>query len=175
MLTENTVRASDRRALFVSLEAYEQAGGPILRDLFEADDGGWLQDVPLLDRLVIEKLGTEAGVIAAEGWKGISVAVDFPHGHDSGLLAIDGTPADLTVERETTKTSGRGRLRTASSSNCQRIGRSRFVIRWPNIRRSRSRRCCTTSCWRPSTGLRHQAVAFGSPSTLRHSRPKPRD
>jgi ParB family transcriptional regulator, chromosome partitioning protein len=103
MLTENTVRASDRRALFVGLEAYEQAGGPILRDLFEADDGGWLQDVPLLDRLVIEKLETEAGVIAAEGWKWISVAVDFPYGHDACLREIDGTPADLTIEEQTTK------------------------------------------------------------------------
>jgi ParB family transcriptional regulator, chromosome partitioning protein len=103
MLTENTVRASDRRALFVGLEAYEQAGGPILRDLFEADDGGWLQDVPLLDRLVIEKLETEAGVIAAEGWKWISVAVDFPYAHDSGLRELEGTPADLTIEEQTTK------------------------------------------------------------------------
>lgn len=56
LLTENTVRASDRRARFVGLDAYEQAGGGILRDLFEHDDGGWLQDVALLDRLVTEKL-----------------------------------------------------------------------------------------------------------------------
>ena len=45
MLTENTVRASDRRAQFVGIDAYEQAGGVVLRDLFEDDDGGWLQDV----------------------------------------------------------------------------------------------------------------------------------
>ena len=51
MLTENTVRASDRRAQFVGLDFYEQTGGTILRDLFAHDDGGWLQDVPLLDRL----------------------------------------------------------------------------------------------------------------------------
>src|SRR6266704_3042523 len=56
MLTENTVRASDRRAQFVGLEVYEQAGGTVLRDLFAHDDGGWLQDVPLLDRLATEKL-----------------------------------------------------------------------------------------------------------------------
>ena len=30
-------------------------------DLFEHDDGGWLQDVVLLDRLVTEKLKAEAG------------------------------------------------------------------------------------------------------------------
>jgi ParB family chromosome partitioning protein len=74
MLTENSVRASDRRARFVGVDAYEQAGGGILRDLFEHDDGGWLQDVALLDRLVTEKLTAEAETIAKEGWKWISVA-----------------------------------------------------------------------------------------------------
>ncbi len=49
MLTETTVRASDKRAMFVGIDAYEAAGGIVLRDLFESDDGGWLQDVGLLD------------------------------------------------------------------------------------------------------------------------------
>ena len=73
-LTEATVRASDRRARFVGLLAYEQAGGGVMRDLFEHDDGGWLQDVALLDRLVTEKMTAEAETIAKEGWKWISVA-----------------------------------------------------------------------------------------------------
>jgi ParB family transcriptional regulator, chromosome partitioning protein len=42
-------------------------------------------------------------VIAAEGWKWISVAVDFPYGHNSGLRELKGTPADLTIEEQTTK------------------------------------------------------------------------
>jgi len=74
VLTEHTVRASDRRAQFIGLDAYEQAGGTVMRDLFEHDDGGWLQDVPLLDRLVTEKLRAEAETIAAEGWKWIAAA-----------------------------------------------------------------------------------------------------
>ena len=102
MLTENTVRASDRRALFVGIDAYEQAGGSVLRDLFEHDDGGWLQDVALLDRLVTEKLKAEAETIATEGWKWISVAVDFPYGHASGLRELEGKPADLTIEEQAT-------------------------------------------------------------------------
>ena len=102
MLTENTVRASDRRAQFLGLDAYEQAGGTVMRDLFEHDDGGWLQDVPLLDRLVSEKLKTEAEFIAAEGWKWIAVAVDFPYGHTHGLRELDGEPADLTEEEQGT-------------------------------------------------------------------------
>lgn len=56
MLTETSVRASDRRAVFVGVDAYEAAGGVVLRDLFEGDDGGWLEDPALLDGLVAEKL-----------------------------------------------------------------------------------------------------------------------
>ena len=70
--------------MFVGLDAYEAAGGFVLRDLFQQDDGGWLQDPVLLDRLVGEKLKAEAEAIAAEGWKWIEVAVSFPYGHDHG-------------------------------------------------------------------------------------------
>jgi ParB family chromosome partitioning protein len=101
-LTENTVRASDRRARFVGVDAYEQAGGAVERDLFQHDDGGWLQDVALLDRLVTEKLTAEAETIAKEGWKWITVALDFPFGHTTGLRELDGRPADLTAEEQAT-------------------------------------------------------------------------
>ncbi|MBB5051880.1 ParB family chromosome partitioning protein [Afipia massiliensis] len=102
MLTESTVRASDRRAQFVGVEAYEAAGGTVLRDLFESDDGGWLQDVPLLERLVTDKLKTEAETIAAEGWKWIDVAICFPYGHDHGMRELAGVPADLTADEQST-------------------------------------------------------------------------
>ncbi len=102
MLTEDTVRASDKRTQFVGIATYEAAGGGVLRDLFERDDGGWLQDVPLLDRLVTEKLKAEAETIAAEGWKWIEVAVSFPYGHDDGLRQLDGTPADITADEQAT-------------------------------------------------------------------------
>ena len=48
MLTEASVRASDRRAVFVGVETYEAAGGTMLHDLFQGDDGGWLEDPALL-------------------------------------------------------------------------------------------------------------------------------
>ena len=103
MLTERAVRASDRRAVFVGLDAYEAAGGVVTRDLFaEDDDGGWLETVGLLDRLVTEKLKAEAETIAAEGWKWVEAAVDFPYGHDHHLRRLDGTPLDLTAEEQAT-------------------------------------------------------------------------
>jgi ParB family transcriptional regulator, chromosome partitioning protein len=102
MLTERTVRASDKRALFVGLNAYEQAGGIVMRDLFQQDDGGWLENVGLLDGLVAEKLKAEAEKIAAEGWKWIEVNVDFPFGHTHRLRELEGTPTDLTAEEQAT-------------------------------------------------------------------------
>ncbi|TWB00743.1 ParB/RepB/Spo0J family partition protein [Gluconacetobacter diazotrophicus] len=98
MLTEKTVRASDRRVRFVGLEAYLAAGGPVMRDLFEADDGGWLQDPTLLDRLVMEKLAAAAEDIRTEGWKWVETALSFPWGHTRDFVEIDGTPVALSEE-----------------------------------------------------------------------------
>ncbi len=98
LLTEGAVRASDKRAQFVGIEAYEAAGGDIIRDLFQQDDGGWLQEPMLLDRLVVEKLEREASNIRSEGWKWVKVAVDFPYGHTYGLRRISGESVAMTEE-----------------------------------------------------------------------------
>ena len=102
MLTESTVRASDKRAVFVGLDGYEAAGGSIMRDLFQADDGGWLQDSALLDRLVSEKLKIIADEIAGEGWKWIEVDVSHPYDVARGLRELTGTPVDLTDDERAT-------------------------------------------------------------------------
>ncbi len=114
-LTEGAVRAMDRRALFVGVEAYEAAGGVVTRDLFEHDGGGWLQDPALLDGLVIEKLKAEADKVREEGWKWIAVATDFPYGHTAGLRRLHGRTVELPEE----ETAARNALKlnsTASSS-----------------------------------------------------------
>ena len=98
LLTETTVPAGDKRALFVGVDAYEAAGGTVLRDLFQQDEGGWLQEPALLDRLVSEKLKAMADEIAAEGWKWITVDTDLPYGYDRGLRALDFTYVDLSEE-----------------------------------------------------------------------------
>jgi ParB family transcriptional regulator, chromosome partitioning protein len=98
MLTETSVRASDRRAVFVGVDAYEAAGGIVLRDLFHGDDGGWLKDLALLDQLVAEKLQAEAEALASEGWKWIEVATDLPYGYSHGLRRLTGDPAPITDE-----------------------------------------------------------------------------
>jgi ParB family chromosome partitioning protein len=103
MLTEGAVRASDKRAQFIGVDAYEGGGGRVLRDLFQGDDGGWLQDVALVDQMVAEKLKAESEAIAAEGWKWIEVAPDFAYGHTFGLRQLRGESVALTPEEEASR------------------------------------------------------------------------
>lgn len=66
VLIENEIAATDRRVQFVTLAAYEQAGGAVRRDLFTDGDDGVSSSI-LLDRLVTEKLEAEASAVRAEG------------------------------------------------------------------------------------------------------------
>lgn len=101
LLTETHVAATDRRAVFVGREAYIEAGGTILRDLFTEDRGGYFEDVALLDLLVMAKLGREATALEqAEGWKWTQVHLDYPHSH--GLHRKYPHPVELSVEDQTT-------------------------------------------------------------------------
>jgi ParB family chromosome partitioning protein len=97
ILTEGAVRASDKRAQYAG-EDYVAAGGAIMRDLFQQDDGGWLQDAGLLARVVAEKLERDAAAIRAEGWKWVEVASEFPYGHSYGMRRIPGTRRPLTED-----------------------------------------------------------------------------
>jgi ParB family chromosome partitioning protein len=92
MLTEGAVRASDRRALFVGLDAYERpAAWSCATSSSRTMAAGW-RTRPAR-RLVAEKLKAEAETIAAEGWKWIEVAIDFPYGHTAGLRELTATPS----------------------------------------------------------------------------------
>ncbi|MGQ3026576.1 MAG: chromosome partitioning protein ParB, partial [Sphingopyxis sp.] len=66
-LTENSVRAGDKRVCFIGLDTYLEAGGSIARDLFESDGGGWLTDPVLNDRIDGGKLSAEGAGHLAEG------------------------------------------------------------------------------------------------------------
>ncbi|MBE0705074.1 MAG: ParB N-terminal domain-containing protein [Afipia sp.] len=98
LLTETTVRADDRRAVYVGAEAYEAAGGVILRDLFEQDSGGWFQDPALLEQLVFEKLKVDAEAVRADGWKWVEAAISFPYGHTSGMRRVYAEPEEMSAE-----------------------------------------------------------------------------
>lgn len=98
-MTANNVSADDRRAVFVGVDAYEEAGGTVLRDLFSKDAAsGYFEDAGLLDMLATEKLREIAGEVQAEGWKWAEAHIDYPHAH--GLRRYYPVPVALSDEDE---------------------------------------------------------------------------
>ncbi|MEY8829737.1 ParB N-terminal domain-containing protein [Sedimentitalea sp. XS_ASV28] len=66
-LHPDAIKATDRRARFVGIEAYEVEGGTVTRDLFS--DEVFLASPALLDRLFEEKLdAARADLVESEGW-----------------------------------------------------------------------------------------------------------
>lgn len=78
LLTRGEVESDrDGVAIFVTVPAYEAAGGPLRRDLFSDDGKVYLQDAALLDRLALDKLQEPAREVAAEGWKWVDVRARY--------------------------------------------------------------------------------------------------
>ena len=70
LLTEERVPGTSAVARFVGADAYEAAGGQVLRDLFAHDDesGVWFEDPVLLEKLAMERLQAAADELATR-WK----------------------------------------------------------------------------------------------------------
>lgn len=85
-LLQGYIAPHHKLAIFVGFDTYEAAGGVVLRDLFTEDDGGYLTDVGLLERLASAKLESAAETVRPEGWKWVDVALDFPHTHGLGRV-----------------------------------------------------------------------------------------
>ena len=75
-LTEAHIEADSKLARFVTVDAYQAAGGAVLRDLFDAESAGWITDPALLNRLAGEKLEREAESVRAQGWKWVEIVPD---------------------------------------------------------------------------------------------------
>lgn len=88
MIAADTVASNDRRVKFIGLDAYEAAGGPVMRNLFSEDGEGYIQDVPLLDKLVTEKLAKVRDEILAAGFKWCDAAIEIPNDQRMGLTRV---------------------------------------------------------------------------------------
>ncbi len=100
ILTRTLVEGSDRRARFVGAEAYEAAGGTIIRDLFRTGDDGYFTDSQLLDGLVAEKLAAEADKVKAENWSWVEVTTEVDHAYLSQFRRLPPTEVDLSARDE---------------------------------------------------------------------------
>ena len=98
LLTEERVPAGAAMARFVGVEAYEAAGGAVLRDLFadEHENGVWLENAPLLLDLAIKKLDAAAAALATRWkWTQALTEVDWSATARYGRLRpVPGAPTD---------------------------------------------------------------------------------
>ena len=102
MLTEDRVAARTAIARFVGVEAYEAAGGAVTRDLFadEDDNGVWLDDPALLDKLATTKLEAAANDLRPD-WKWAEARFDMDWSAIARFGRIVSTPATPTEEERT--------------------------------------------------------------------------
>lgn len=71
-LSETAHSANSALGRFVGIEAYESAGGILLRDLFDDRAAGHMEKPALLERLAIEKLQAAAKPFETD-WKWVEV------------------------------------------------------------------------------------------------------
>ncbi|MHA6298754.1 ParB/RepB/Spo0J family partition protein [Devosia sp. CAU 1758] len=96
-LTEEGLPATHRMARYIGLDAYEDAGGVVLRDLFDGEQPPVLADAALVEQLAMRKLEEEAAHIQSEGWKWVTIQLRPEYGTSFGRVypvseAEDGTP-----------------------------------------------------------------------------------
>ncbi|MGJ8624005.1 MAG: ParB/RepB/Spo0J family partition protein [Yoonia sp.] len=78
-LTETAHSANSSIGRFVGIEAYEAAGGILLRDLFDDNAAAHMENPELLERLAVEKLQAAAKVFEAD-WKWVEVHLSVDYG-----------------------------------------------------------------------------------------------
>lgn len=98
-LMDGRVRASDRLAVFVGLEAYEAAGGKLLRDLFD-EESVFIESPALLTKLAEEKLEVSRAEWQAAGWSWVDLHLG--EGRADGLSTMRLHPEwrDPTAEEQ---------------------------------------------------------------------------
>jgi len=114
LMMESHVEPGDPRAIFAG-EAYVAAGGTVVRDLFSEEDGGYLADVELLDRLVVERLNAIAADVQAEGWKWVEARLEFPYDH--GMRRIYPQYVELSATDQELLDALRAELETLEERN----------------------------------------------------------
>ena len=101
LLTEERVPGRTAIARFVGVEAYEAAGGTVMRDLFadEHEHGVWFEDPVLLEKLATEKLQSAADELATR-WKWAVPMVEVSWDHTARYGRIEPQPGVPTDEEK---------------------------------------------------------------------------
>ncbi len=99
ILTEDPVPANISIARFVTVDAYESAGGSVLRDLFadQHENGVWLEDRALLAELATTKLRAVADELA-QRWKWAEAVLDTDWSTTAQYGHVHPVPSQPTPE-----------------------------------------------------------------------------
>lgn len=81
-LMDGRVRVTDRLVAFVGLDAYEAAGGTLLRDLFD-EEAVFVENPALLAKLAEDRLTAAVADWAAQGWSWVDI--NLAAGRGEGL------------------------------------------------------------------------------------------
>ncbi|WP_423383494.1 ParB/RepB/Spo0J family partition protein [Burkholderia sp. LMG 32019] len=90
----------DRMVRFVSVAAYEAAGGVVERDLFAAQDDGFIVNRDLLSRLFDEKIASSVEAITAEGWTWVEGRPKFDYDDRNQFTQLYAKPAPFSAEEK---------------------------------------------------------------------------
>ena len=98
LLTEERVPGGTAIARFVGVDAYEAAGGTVMRDLFadEYEHGVWFEDPVLLEKLATQKLQVAADELATR-WKWATAMIEVAWDDTARYGRVEpqpGTPTD---------------------------------------------------------------------------------
>ena len=101
LLTEERIPGTSAVARFVGVEAYEAAGGKVLRDLFSKDDDSavWFDDPALLNSLAMENLRVFKDELETR-WKWASALVEVDWNTTACYGRIYPEPAERTPEEQ---------------------------------------------------------------------------
>ena len=91
---------SDRIVRFVTVEAYEAAGGVVERDLFSEHDEGLIVNRDLLMRLFDEKVASHVEAIKAEGWAWVAARPKFDYDDRNQFTELHAEPAPFTADEQ---------------------------------------------------------------------------
>ena len=97
LLTQSAIPLDSDLGLFVGGAAYEAAAGMVTRDLFSADDEGFMDDAALVRRLAIDKLEQKAAELRSS-WGWTKAMLDPAYDITAQYHRIRPQPAELPVE-----------------------------------------------------------------------------
>jgi ParB family transcriptional regulator, chromosome partitioning protein len=102
LLSHRDIPASDAQVRYVTLSAYEAAGGATKRDLFADEEGNgvYVTDAELLTTLVTEKLQQAAARIEKDGWGWVDIRLETDYSTLGRYRHIQGEALPLTRKEQ---------------------------------------------------------------------------